>query len=332
MFKLHLKGHRKIELMLSGLVVAGVLAGCGAAGHQLTVSTYGSNVEWRRKLVVDPFQKKSKLQINPDFSNNPARFTKLEKSYGKGLDIAEITQLNTIQGREKGNVFKKINPSKISNYKDLTPAAKQVAKQTGGVPYATTSCGILYNKKKLGKISSWKQLWTNKKLRGKLAVPPMEQTNGPAFLAIAGEVAGTPIEKDNGKAAAFSKMKELKPQLIGNWDPSTIPDEMKKDEVLANVTSEFAVPKLLKNDKDLAYVVPKGSFSSYDVASVTKGSKSLKNDYKFLNYRISKGLQTKAAKNKTYGKNAKHTRNLNYKFVAKHLDSWISKWDHIIGE
>lgn len=341
----------KSKVLLSLVVAAGLLAGCGA-GHQITVSSFGSQMQWRRKSIIKPFQKKTGIHVNPDLSNNPSRFTKLVKSHGKGTDIGEFSETDAVTGADK-NVFKKVNTKKLSNFKNLTPGAKATAKQTGGVPFAVSSCGIIYNKKKLGKITSWKQLWTDKKLKGHLSVPPMEQTNGPALLAICGELAGTPIEKDGGKAA-FKQLKKLRPQLVANDDSATNTSvsEFKDGHLLADVTSEFNVPKLLQNDKDLAYVVPKGSFTNYDVATIAKGSKNKKADYKFLNYRISKSLQTRdaspktlndspvnkqvklhgaSAKNKTYGKNAKNAKTLNYRFVKKHLAKWITKWDHIIG-
>lgn len=83
-----------------------------------------------------------------------------------------------LQGAKK-KLFKKLDFSKIKNFKYLSKDQQQLAKKTNTVPYTVNSVGIIYNPKKVN-IKDWNDLWSDK-LKQKISVPDMTTTFGPAI-------------------------------------------------------------------------------------------------------------------------------------------------------
>ncbi|GLB46463.1 spermidine/putrescine ABC transporter substrate-binding protein [Philodulcilactobacillus myokoensis] len=344
---------------IKGLVIAGaslllavILVGCGSqSGKSLVVSTFGSSTPQRTSDIFNPFHQKSGIKINPQFSNDPSRFTQMEKNPDSNVDVAELSESNSVIGMQH-NVFKKLNLSKIKNFKELSPAAQSVAKKTDSVPFSVNSIGIMYNPKKVGKITSFKQLWSSK-LRKKIAIPTMSGTEGPGILAIAGDVANKPIEKDGG-VGAFQELKALKPNIYKTYSEGPdLVNMVKSGQVDVAIIGDYNVNMLKQADKNLQYTIPNGTYANYDMLSILKNSKNEKNAYKYINYRLSKESQTKVAQmntlndppvnsnvklsgasatDKTYGMPYKVSKTLDYKFVNSHLSSWINKWNQIINQ
>ncbi|MDN6363561.1 MAG: extracellular solute-binding protein, partial [Tetragenococcus koreensis] len=235
---------------------------------------------------------------------------------------------------------------------------QKLAKKTNSIPYTVNSIGIIYNPKKVGAITSWDQLW-DKKLAGKIAIPDIATTFGPAMVYIANEhwqnQQATSSFVNNGKVdekQAFGELKSLKPNVVKTYAKSSdLANMFKSGEIDAAVVGDFAVGMIKTAAPDVEYVVPEsGTYANYDTVSILKNSKNIDEAYKYIDYRISKSSQAKVAEKSslncapvnssvklddpqymTYGKTAKNAKMIDFNYVNKQLPSWIKEWNQTIN-
>jgi putative spermidine/putrescine transport system substrate-binding protein len=346
---------KKTGLFIAGLLLVGVLAGCGSqasAAQHLTLSTFGLSTKQMASDVTKPFTKASKVTVKTQSGDSAARYTQVEHNPNNGVDVMELSQNNALSG-DKKQLWAKLDTSKLKNFKYLSAAQQKLAKDTNSVPYTVNSVGIIYNPAKVGKLTSWDQLWDSK-LKNKLAIPDITTTFGPAMLYIAADHAGTPVTKDNG-AAAFKAMADLKPNVVKTYTQSSdLANMFKSGEIDAAVVGDFAVSMIQAAAPSAQYLVPaSGTYANYDTASIVKSSKNQAAAYKYIDYRLGKTAQTKvagadslnnapvntsvklsaaAAKNKTYGDIAARAKTIDFGYVNSHLKGWISQWNKLMNK
>ncbi|OIL37601.1 spermidine/putrescine ABC transporter substrate-binding protein [Oenococcus oeni] len=317
----------------------------------LTVSTFGLSTKQMQSDVLTPFSKKTNVKINTQFGDSATRLTQIEKNKNSNVDVVELSQNNALTANNE-KVFQKLDFSKLKNFKYLSKSEQKLAKETNSIPYTINSVGIVYNAKKVGKITSWNQLWSSK-LKNKISIPDVTTTFGPAMLYIAADHSGKSITSKSG-ASAFSALKSLKPNLVKTYTQSSdLANMFNSGEIQAAVVGDYAVGMLETSNSSLRYVVPNsGTYANYDTVSIVKGTKNLKAAYKYLDYRISKSVQKKVAKtsslnnapvntkvklsaanakNKTYGKIADRAKTIDFKYVNAHLKNWITRWNSLIN-
>ena len=350
---------KKVGLLAASFLLVGSVAfgttACSSQsssnGGNLTVSTFGLSTKQMQNDVLNPFAKQSSVKVKTQFGDSATRLTQIEHNPNTGVDVIELAQNNAVTG-DKKKLFKKLDFSKISNFKYLSKSEQKLAKETNTVPYTVNSLGIIYNPKKVN-INSWKDLWSSK-LKNKIAVPDMTTTFGPAMLYIAGDYAGTSVTKDNGNAA-FKAIKELKPNVVKTYTQSSdLSNMFKSGEIEAAVVGDYAVGMLQATNPNLKYIVPKsGTYANYDNVSILKNSKNSAAAYKYINFRLSEKIQKKVAglkslnnapvntqvkltpaeaANKTYGSVAKRAKTINFFFVNSHMSNWISRWNKIMNK
>lgn len=350
---------KNMKWAVLGVVLAGLLAGCSSnasassnGAKKLTLSTFGLSTKQMTNDLIKPFETKNGVTVKTQFGDSTPRFTQVQHNPNAGVDVMELAQNNTLTGYKK-NLWAKLDTSKLKNFKYLSSAQQKLAKQTNSVPYTVNSVGIIYNAKKVGKITSWDQLWSSK-FRNKIAIPDISTTFGPAMLYIAGDHAGTAVTKDGGKAA-FSALKALKPNVVKTYSQSSdLANMFKSGEIVAAVVGDYAVSMVQAAQPDAQYVVPaSGTYANYDMVSIVKGTKNLKAAYKYIDYRIGKAAQTKAADPKvlnnapvntsvklsaatskymTYGAIAKRAKTIDFGYVNSHLSKWVTTWNKIMNQ
>ncbi|MCF6165198.1 ABC transporter periplasmic spermidine putrescine-binding protein PotD [Furfurilactobacillus rossiae] len=339
-----------VSLLLGGLTV-GFFDATAKADESMTVSTFGLATKQMNSDVLTPFAKANNVTLRTQFGDSNARMTQLEHNPNSGVDVVELSQNNALSGNQK-HLFKKLDFSKLKNFKRLTPAQQKLAKETNSVPYTLNSVGIMYNPQKIS-INSWKQLWSSK-LKDKLAIPDITTTFGPAMIYLAGEHAGTAVEKDNGQAA-FKALSQLKPNVTKTYSQSSdIANMFKTGEIDAAVVGDYAVNMVQKANPQLKYVVPaSGTLANYDTVSILKSSHNTEKDYRYIDARLSATVQKKVAspqslnnapvnktvqlsvkdaENKTVGTVAKRAKSLNFAYVNHHLAQWVTRWNQLMNK
>lgn len=345
--------------IVSTLVLASafVLGACGNtqakedAPKELVISTFGLSEDIVKSDIFAPFEKENNVKIVVETGTSSERYTKLENNPNSNVDVIELSQSNAAKGVESG-LFEKLDASKVKNMDELTDTAKEISKNGAGPAYSANSIGIVYNKEKAGmEIKEWSDLW-DASLKGKISVPDIATTYGPAMLYLANDQQNGNLEKDKG-AAAFKGLKELSPNIVKTYGKSSdLANMFKSGEIVAAVVGDFAVPMVTQADPDIAYVVPEsGTYSNFNTINVTKNSKNKELAEKFVNWRISQELQTKTAKSlneaptnknvtldaetakdKTYGAVAERAKGIDFDFVNANLKTWIDKWNKTLNQ
>lgn len=355
-----MKRQTKFFAIVTTLLLTLLVAGCSnnkSASKQLTVSTFGLATKQMTRDVFTPFGKDNNLTVKSQFGDSSSRFTQVSHNPNSGIDVIELAQNNAVAGSNK-DVFKKLDFSKLKNFKYLSKDQQKLAKETNSVPYTVNSIGIIYNPKKVGEITSWDQLW-DKKLEGKIAIPDIATTFGPAMVYVANEhwqhQQATSSFVYNGKVdekQAFNELKSLKPNVVKTYAKSSdLANMFKSGEIDVAVVGDFAVGMIKNAAPDVQYVVPEtGTYANYDTASILKNSKNTDAAYKYIDYRIGKSSQAKVAEKDslnnapvnsqvtlqdpeymTYGSVAKNARMIDFNYVNKELPSWIKQWNQIMN-
>lgn len=347
---------KKVCLLAAGLVVAGVAiatSGCSSKSSdgKLVVSTFGLSTKQMRSDVLNPFAKQNNVKITTQFGDSSTRLTQIEHNPNSAVDVIDLAQNNAVTGAKK-KLFKKLDFSKIKNFKYLSSDQQKLAKDTNTVPYTLNSLGIIYNPKKVH-IKDWNDLWSSN-LKGKIAIPDFTTTFGPAMLYIAGDHAKVAVPSDNGKAA-FKAIKDLKPNVVKTYSQSSdLSNMFKTGEISAAVVGDYAVGMLQATDASLKYIVPvSGTYANYDNMGILKNSKNANAAYKFIDFRLGKAIQKKVASasslnnapvnsqvkltpaeaaNKTYGDIAKRAKIIDFYYVNNHMSAWISQWNKIMNQ
>ena len=317
--------------------------------QKLVLSTYGLSEDISEEEVYTPFENEFNCEIVTETGGTNDRYTKLAADQNSTIDVIELSQAMTAKGADEG-LFDTIDLSKIPNAEKLIPAAKEIAEAGQGVPYTINSIGIIYNPELTGfDITSFDDLW-DERLAGKVSIPEITTTFGPAMVYVASDHAGVDVTTDNGEAA-FKALADLKPNLVKTYTKSSdLINMFTSGEVAAAVVGDFGVPTIVAANPTLVYVTPDGAYANFNTINVTKNCANKELAYEYINYRISEELQTKTgkalneaptnmdvtfteeeSKDMTYGDKAAKVKVVDYAFVNPILNNWIDQWNRTIN-
>ena len=352
---------KKLGLVSLTFVAASMLAACGGGNgdgdaakgkpQKLIISTFGLEEDKMQADVFKPFEEKYNVDIVLETGTSSERFTKLKSNPNSTVDVIELSQSNAAEGTE-ADLFEKIDSSKVPNMENLIDSAKELSSDGSGPAYTLNSIGIVYNKEAAGKeIKEWEDLW-DPSLKGKISIPDITSTFGPAMLYLASDHKNVDITTDKG-AAAFEGITELAPNVVKTYSKSSdLANMFQSGEIVAAVVGDFAVPIITESNSNVAYVVPQsGTYANFNTININKNSKNKDLAYKYIDWRLSQEVQEKTAvsineaptnknvvldeetaKNKTYGEVAERTKKVDSTFVIKNLQSWINQWNRILNK
>lgn len=343
------------------LATVALLAACGnsdsntgsdSAGKdgELVVSTFALSEDIIDRDIFQPFKKDQGIELVYEVGNSGERFTKLQNNPNSTIDVIELSQANAATGVEEG-LFEPLDEKKVPHLANLVDGAKD-AIDTSGAPYTMNSIGIIYNKEAAGmEINEWSDLW-DPSLAGKISIPDITTTFGPAMLHVASDFKNVDISSDNG-TAAFEALTELKPNITKTYTKSSdLANLFQSGEIVAAVVGDFAYPIISGANPDVQYVVPEsGTYANFNTLNVVATSKNKELAYEFINWKLSKELQTTTAAslneaptnkevvldddvaaNKTYGDVAQRAKAIDYTFVNSNLEQWITQWNQTLNQ
>ena len=341
------------------LAAALLLAACGGAesesssannGGELIVSTFALREDVIKRDILDPFSEANDTEITYEVGNSSERFTKLQNNPNSTIDVIELSQANAATGVAEG-LFEELDETKVPNLAKLVDGAKD-AIATSGAPYTMNSIGIIYNEEAAGMtIDEWSDLW-DPSLAGKISIPDITTTFGPAMLHVASDYKGVDITTDAG-AAGFEALTELKPNIIKTYSKSSdLANLFQSGEIVAAVVGDFAFPIISEANPDVQFVVPEsGTYANFNTLNVVASSDNKEAAYAFINWKLSQELQTTTAaslneaptnveveldeataKNKTYGDVAQRAKAVDFTFVNENLPDWINQWNETLNQ
>lgn len=352
---------KKIAVILSCLMLTTLVAGCSAqkptsttnegTPKQLVVSTWGLNQDQYMKNVIEPFEKANNVKVVVEVGNNDERLAKLKNNPNSTVDVMYLAESYSQQGIEDG-LFSKIDYSKVPNAKKILPVAQKFVEAGYGPAYTLNRAAIVYNPNKVnGKITSWKDLW-KADLKGKISIPDITTTFGPAMVFAGGIDAGTEVKNDNG-TASFKSLEALKPNVVKTYTKSSdLVNMFSNGEITAAVAADFVVASIKKAMPDAVYVDPtEGAFLNFNTINITKNSKNQELATKFVDYVLSAEVESKTAAfvgdspinvdvklaekdaaNLTYGESVNKAKALDYSLVNKQLKTWIDQWNRLFNK
>uniref|UniRef100_UPI0035A0F6F8 ABC transporter substrate-binding protein n=1 Tax=Jeotgalibaca porci TaxID=1868793 RepID=UPI0035A0F6F8 len=259
-------------------------------------------------------------------------------------------QANAATGVAEG-LFEELDETKVPNLAKLVDGAKD-AIGTSGAPYTMNSIGIIYNEEAAGMtIDEWSDLW-DPSLAGKISIPDITTTFGPAMLHVASDYKGVDITTDAG-AAGFEALTELKPNIIKTYSKSSdLANLFQSGEIVAAVVGDFAFPIISEANPDVQFLVPEsGTYANFNTLNVVASSDNKEAAYAFINWKLSQELQTttaaslneaptnveveldeETARNKTYGDVAQRAKAVDFTFVNENLADWINQWNETLNQ
>ncbi|OHD80910.1 MAG: spermidine/putrescine ABC transporter substrate-binding protein [Spirochaetes bacterium RIFOXYC1_FULL_54_7] len=322
-----------------------------SAPRELIVSTWGLSEDALWAEVYEPFEKQYNAKVILDTGNAQERYTKLKSDPNTKVDVIELAQKNTADGVADG-LFARLEGGQLTAFKDLIPGAQALVNSGSGVPYTINSIGIIYNPKTAGiVIDSWDDLW-NPALKGKISIPDITTTFGPAFMVMCSDVKGVNFTTDKG-TAAFKALEELKPNVLRTYArASDVANLFANGEIAVAVVGDFGVPVISKADPAAVYMVPaSGTYANFNVININKNTKNMDLAVAYVNYRLSMETELRTAKalneapvnskvvlspelamNKTVGDVAAKAKMVDFSVVNPLMAEWVDKYNRLMNK
>lgn len=346
------------KIFVATLCAMLALTGCGSSNaadsqsgkRTLVVSTWGLSEDVLHEEVYGPFEEAYNCEIVLELGTTSERYMKLANDPNSTIDVIELSQSAAANGYEV-DLFEKLDYTKVPNAKDLITAAADMTQSGYGPAYAVNSIGIIYDREAVGfEIKDFSDLW-NPALEGKISIPEITSTFGPAVMYMASDYKGVDITTDNG-AAAFEALTELKPNIVKTYSKSSdLANMFASGEIEVAIVGDFAIPTIKSAAPTVEYVSPaSGTYANFNTVDMNKNSKNKDLAYAYINWRISGELQGVTAKklneaptnstvelseedaaNKTYGEVADKAKAIDFSFVNPILNDWIDQWNRIIN-
>ncbi|ADK15671.1 ABC transporter substrate-binding protein [Clostridium ljungdahlii] len=348
---------KKLPLALASIFLLSALSGCGSAAQstdsksdqkQLVISTWGLNEDALQKDVFEPFEKANNVKIVLETGNNGERLTKLKNNPNSNVDIMYLAESFSEEGIQDG-LFEKIDYSKVPNAKKVIPKAQKFITEGYGPAYTLNRAAIVYNPEKVnGNIASWKDLWSPD-FKGKIAIPDITTTFGPAMVCAASKKDGVDVTSDKG-VDAFKSLQALKPNVVKTYTKSSdLVNMFSNGEITAAVAADFVYGSIKKAVPSVKFVDPgEGAYLNFNTVNIVKSSKNKELALKFINYVLSAEVEQKTSKDVgespvnsdvklqgtetqglTYGDEVEKSNVLDFKFINKNNKNWIDQWNKI---
>lgn len=340
------------KTICAAMAASMMLTGCaGGSKSGLVVSTWGLGEDVYRKNTVQPYEEANSIKVTLETGTTTERSTKLQTNPNSGIDVIELSQAEAAKCVEAGAI-EAVDVSALTNYKDLMDSAKAVAESGQGIPYTTNVLGIIYDKEAVGfEINDWSDLW-DPRLEGKIAIPEITSTFGPAMVYIASDYKGVDVTSDNG-SAAFEALGELKPNIVKTYSKSSdLANLFASGEIEAAVIGDFGIEAVQKAASQTLFVMPKsGTYANYNTLCISKNSKNKELAQKWIDWRISKECQTSSAteifevpintqvdssvvetlKGADFMDHLKNSKVVDFGFVNPILSDWTDSWNKVVN-
>jgi len=321
------------------------------APTELVISTWGYSEDLLWENVFTPFEEANNVKIVLETGNNSERLTKLKSNPDSNIDIMYLAEAFAQDGIEAG-LFEEIDYSKVENSAKIDAKAKYLVDAGYGPAYTLNRAAIAYNPNKVGfEIKSWNDLW-NPDLKGKVSIPEITTTFGPATMYIASNYKGVDIASDKGEAA-FKALEALKPNLVKTYTKSSdLANMFASDEIAVAITADFAYGRIKSGAPEVVFVDPEeGAYVNFNTINVVKASKNKELALKFIDYALSTEVQTRTAKalgespinaevqlteeeaaSLTYGEVVGKSNTVDHKFGNSVKMQWIDNWNRTLNQ
>jgi putative spermidine/putrescine transport system substrate-binding protein len=183
------------------------------ATRELVIGGAASHKLWMDQHIIPAFEKAHGVKITFEGTKSTVNRQKMESNKDNPyLSVVMMDVPEMIPAIEAG-LLAPLDPAAVKNLADLREGDKD--KSLFWASYLNPWGGIAFNPGKVAGVQSWLDLW-DPKYKGRVAIPSLQNSDGVFQLYMAAHLAtGKPLaEAQYDPDAAFSKLQELKPNLL----------------------------------------------------------------------------------------------------------------------
>lgn len=335
-------GTPRRSLLLAGLGTLAAPAVLRAQPRQLVIGGAASHKPWMDSTVIPFFERKYNCRIVFEGTRSLVNLEKMTQNRGRQyLSVVQMDDPVMILAVRE-NLLEPLTPAKVPNLAAVRPSAVHM----GGMwaNYVQPWQGIAYNRRALPNgISSWAELW-DRRFRGRVILPSLQNTEGLANLFMAAALeSGKPLaEAQRDVEPGFRRLVALKPNLLTIY--TQMPQaftllEQGEAWVIASAFSNVALPRKAEGAPiDLA-APSEGIFVGPSGVCAVRGGPNPDLAFAYINEMLGVELQTALAgptftlpSNPAVPTPAGLPANvpvhaIDWQNVADNRDGWVRRWD-----
>jgi spermidine/putrescine transport system substrate-binding protein len=237
--------------------------------------------------LLNKFHEKTHIKVNvSNFASNEELLAKLQAG-ATGYDVI-VPSDYMISILIKSKLIKNIDKAQIPNWSKVDPkllAHSFDPKNDFSLPYGWSTTGFAVNRKNFpDKISSWKELFENPKLKGKISILDDSREVFGAALKLSGEsLNSTDLKK---LTVAKDYLKAHKSQ-IKEFNSDPMEGLRSGDLWAAQMYSSDAFQLKYKNKMDVEYIIPdEGGTIAIDNLAIPESAKNVKEANELINFML----------------------------------------------
>lgn len=295
-----------------------LFAGCTKKATENTLQTSSKPTKelnvaiWSNYLspeVEKKFTEQTGIKLNiSNYASNEELLAKLQAG-GAGYDVA-VPSDYMVEILAKQGLLETLDNSKLSNTSNVNPAfLKQSfdSENKYSRPYSWSTAGIAINRELFkGKIDSWRDVFENKELEGKVSLLDDVREVTAAALKMNGYSVNTVDKKQLEKAKSILKSAKARVKMFRS---DTIDVLLNKEVAVAQSYSTDALQAVAKSNGKIEYVLPKdGGTRAIDNLVILKGSQRTEEAHQFINFLLSEEANISFVQNVFGGPVLKNTK------------------------
>lgn len=277
----------KSVLALALSTVALALTGCTkkteSTGHprELNLAIWGN---YLRPEIQAQFEKETGIKLNiSNYSSNEELLAKVQAG-ASGIDMA-VPSDYMVEIMAKTHLLEPLDMAQIPNKTQISEDLLNPGYDPGNkfsLPYAWSTAGLAVNTELYSKpITTWKQFFESKDLKGKISMlDDVREVMGAALKANGSSVNTTNADElKKAKATLVSAKANIK-----MFRSDTIEALVNKEVAIAHAFSTDALQAMAANPK-IIYIVPEdGGTRAVDTMVILKGAKHPKEAHELVNF------------------------------------------------
>lgn len=249
--------------------------------RELNLAIWGN---YLRPELQAQFEKETGIKLNiSNYSSNEELLAKVQAG-ASGIDMA-VPSDYMVEIMAKSNLLEPLDMAQIPNKTQVSDDLLNPAYDPGNkfsLPYAWSTAGLAINTDLYSKpITTWKQFFESKDLKGKISMlDDVREVMGAALKANGSSVNTTDAnELKKAKATLISAKANIK-----MFRSDTIEALANKEVAIAHAYSTDALQAMAENPK-IVYVVPEdGGTKAVDTMVILKGAKHPKEAHELVNF------------------------------------------------
>lgn len=293
------------------LLALGLLVGCTKGGSSPSNQKVVNLAIWGSYLspeMTEKFQKDSGIKLNiSNYASNEELLAKVQAG-ASGIDVA-VPSDYMVSIMIKLDLLEPLDRAKITNFSHLnSDLLKQPfdVENKFSVPYSWSTAGIAVNRDLFkGSIKSWKDLFNNPAVAGKVSMlDDVREVTAAALKSHGFSVNSTNPAELKQAEDTLMKMKSK----VKMFSSDTADALVKKEIAIAQSYSTDALQAAAQN-KAIEYILPEeGGTRSIDTIVILKGSQHKEAAHALVNFMLSPEVNVKFVKTIWGGPVLKETR------------------------